>query len=136
MSNIALVTDSTAYIPADIVKKYNITVTPQVLIWGDQTFQDGVDITPDEFYSRLRGAKILPTTSQVSIVTMQSAFQSLVDKGLDVLGIFISSKLSGTLQSAIQAKDSMGSTGEKVTLVDSQSTAMAMGFQVLAVARA
>jgi DegV family protein with EDD domain len=136
MSKIALVTDSTAYIPAEFVKKYNITVTPQVLIWGEQTFQDGVDIMPDEFYSRLRGAKVLPTTSQVSIVTMQSAFQTLVDKGFDVLGIFVSSKLSGTLQSAIQAKESMGSAGEKVTLVDSQSTAMAMGFQVLAVARA
>jgi len=59
-----------------------------------------------------------------------------VDKGLSVLGIFISSKLSGTLQSTIQAKEMMGSAGEKVTLVDSQSTAMGLGFQVLAAARA
>ncbi|MBI5840783.1 MAG: DegV family protein [Chloroflexi bacterium] len=136
MSKIALVTDSTAYIPEEFVKKYNITVTPQVLIWGDQTYQDGVDIMPTDFYSRLKDAKVLPTTSQVSPAAMQSTFQSLVDKGYDVLGIFISAKLSGTIQSALQGKDAMGSAGEKVTIADSQSTAMAMGFQVLAVARA
>ena len=67
---------------------------------------------------------------------MQEIFQGLVDKGMPVLGIFISSKLSGTLQSAIQAKDMMGSAGEKVTLVDSQSTAMGLGFQAIAAARA
>ncbi len=136
MSKIALVTDSTAYIPEEFVKKYNITVTPQVLIWGDQTYQDGVDIMPTDFYSRLKDAKVLPTTSQVSPAAMQSTFQSLVDKGYDVLGIFISAKLSGTIQSALQGKDAMGSAGEKVTIADSQSTAMAMGLQVLAAARA
>lgn len=136
MSKIALVTDSTAYIPGEIAGKYNITVTPQVLIWGEETFQDGVDIMPDEFYRRLQGAKVMPTTSQVSIVTMQTTFQSLVDQGFDVLGIFISARLSGTIQSAVQAKDLMGNAGQKVSLVDSQSTAMALGFQVLAVARA
>jgi DegV family protein with EDD domain len=136
MSRIAIVTDSTAYIPAEFVKKYNLTVAPQILIWGEETFQDGVDIKPEEFYTRLKTAKTMPSTSQVSPATMLSIFQSLADQGADVLGIFISSKLSGTIQSAVQARESMGSAGEKVTIVDSQSTAMAMGFQVLAVARA
>jgi len=136
MSRIAIVTDSTAYIPAEFVKKYNLTVAPQILIWGEETFQDGVDIKPEEFYTRLKTAKTMPSTSQVSPATMLSIFQSLVDQGAEVLGIFISSKLSGTIQSAAQARESMGSAGEKVTIVDSQSTAMAMGFQVLAVARA
>jgi DegV family protein with EDD domain len=136
MSKFALVTDSTAYIPAEYVNKYGITVAPQVLIWGEETFRDGVDIQPDEFYNRLKTAKVMPSTSQVSPATMQSIFQGLVDQGLDVLGIFISAKLSGTLQSAIQAKEMMGSAGDKVNFVDSQSTAMAMGFQVIEVARA
>lgn len=136
MSKIALVTDSTAYIPADLVKKHNITVTPQVLIWGEETFRDGVDIQPDEFYARLKTAKVMPTTSQVSPATMQSTFETLIDEGYDVLGIFIASKLSGTIQSAIQAIDMMGSAGKKVTIVDSNTTSMAMGFQVLTVARA
>ena len=136
MPNIAIVTDSTAYIPADLVKKHNLTVTPQVLIWEGETFQDGVDIQPDEFYARLKTAKSMPTTSQVTPITMKTTFESLIEKGYDVLGIFLSAKLSGTIQSAIQAKEMMEKAGEKVTYVDSNTTAMAMGFQVLTVARA
>jgi DegV family protein with EDD domain len=136
MSKIAVVTDSTAYIPSDLVQKHNLTVTPQVLIWGGETFQDGVDIQPDEFYARLKTAKVMPTTSQVSPVAMKSTFEGLIEKGYDVLGIFVSARLSGTIQSAVQAIDMLGSAGKKVTIVDSNSTAMAMGFQVLAVARA
>ena len=136
MSKFAIVTDSTAYIPPELTQKHGITVTPQILIWDDQTFRDGVDIQPVEFYTRLKGAKVMPSTSQVSPATMQEVFQGFVDKDMPVLGIFISSKLSGTLQSAKQAKEMMGSAGEKVALVDSQSTAMALGFQALAAARA
>ncbi len=136
MGKFAVVTDSTAYIPPEYVQKYNITVAPLVLIWGEETLEDGIDIRPDEFYSRLKTAKVMPTTSQATPATMHSIFQPLVDQGIDVLGIFISSKFSGTMQSALQAKDMMGNAGEKVTLVDSQSTAMALGFQALAAARA
>ena len=136
MSKFVIVTDSTSYIPSDITQKYGITVAPQVLIWDNQTYRDGIDIQPTDFYSRLKTAKSMPSTSQVSPATMQEIFQGLVEKGTSVLGIFISSKLSGTLQSAIQAKEMMGGAGDKVMLVDSQSTAMALGFQALAAARA
>lgn len=136
MTKFAIVTDSTSYIPPEVTNKYGITVAPQVLIWENQTYRDGIDIQPVEFYQRLQTAKSMPSTSKVSPATMQEIFQGLVDKGLSVLGIFISSKLSGTLQSAIQAKDMMGSAGEKVTLVDSQSTAMGLGFHAIAAARA
>jgi len=136
MSKIAIVTDSTAYIPSDLVQKYNLTVAPQVLIWGEETFRDGVDIQPDEFYARLKTAKVMPTTSQVTPITMKTTFEGLIEKDYDVLGIFISAKLSGTIQSAIQAKEMMEKAGEKVTFVDSYSTSMAMGYQVLTVARA
>ena len=135
MSKFALVTDSTAYIPAEYIQKHNITVAPQVLVWGDQTFRDGVDIRPDEFYNRLKTAKVMPSTSQVSPAALQSIFQPLVEQGFDVLGIFLSSKFSGTIQSAVQAKEMMGSAGEKVTLIDSLTTSMALGFQVLEAAR-
>ncbi|HXF83949.1 MAG TPA: DegV family protein [Anaerolineales bacterium] len=136
MSNLALVTDSTTYLPADLVKKYNIMVAPQILIWEDQTYRDGVDIQSREFFTRLKTAKVMPTTSQVSVVSFQEIFQDLVNKGKEVIAILISSKLSGTIQSAMQAKELMGTAGEKVHVVDSQSVAMALGFQVLAVARA
>lgn len=136
MSKIALVTDSTAWIPKDLISQYNITVAPQVLIWGEETLNDGVDIQPQEFYARIKTAKVMPTTSQVPIVTMQNIFADLLGKGFDVLGIFISSKLSGTMQSAIQGREALSQGQDKVHLVDSQATAMAMGFQVLAAARA
>jgi DegV family protein with EDD domain len=136
MSKTAIVTDSTAWIPRELIDQYNITVAPQVLIWGEETLNDGVDIQPQEFYARLKTAKVMPTTSQVPIVTMQNIFAGLLEKGFDVLGIFISSKLSGTIQSAIQGREALSQGQDKVHIVDSQSTAMAMGFQVLAAARA
>ena len=136
MSKVAIVTDSTAYLPDDLLKQYSITVTPQILIWGDETFQDGVDIQPNEFYRKLANAKIMPTTSQVAIVTMKAAFENLLAAGYDVLGIFISAKLSGTMQSAIQAKEMLPKAGSKIVVLDSNSTSMAMGFHVLTAARA
>jgi len=136
MSKVAIVTDSTAYLPDDILKKYSITVTPQILIWGDETFQDGVDILPDEFYRRLKTAKVMPTTSQVAIVTMKATFEKLLESGYEVLGIFLSAKLSGTIDSAMQAKEMVAKAETKIAVVDSKSTAMAMGFHVLTAARA
>jgi DegV family protein with EDD domain len=136
MSKIALVTDSTSYIPKEYLERYGITVTPQVLIWGDQTYKDGVDIQPDEFYARLKTAKVMPTTSQVSVVDMHETFSSLIEQDYEVLGIFVSSKLSGTLQSAMQGREELAKGKDKVEIIDSNSTAMAMGFQVLSVARA
>lgn len=136
MSKIALVTDSTTYMPPELVKEYSISVAPQLLIWGDQTYKDGVDIESSEFFTRLKTAKVMPTTSQVAVISFQEIFQHLVDQGYDVLALLVSSKLSGTVQSAMQARDLMSSARERVNVVDSQSVAMALGFQVLAVARA
>lgn len=136
MSKVAIVTDSTSYMPEELLKKYNISVAPQVLIWGDQTYRDGVDIKPLEFFTKLKTAKVMPTTSQASPATLQPIFQSLIEQGNDVIAIHVSSKLSGTVQSAIQAKEMLGAASEKVTVIDSLSTSMAMSFQVLAVARA
>ncbi len=136
MSKIALVTDSTAFLPAELVKQYNLTVTPLVVIWDERNFEDGIDIQPGEFYSRLKSSKTMPSTSQVSVGHMHTVFHNLVEGGYEVLGIFISSKLSGTSQSALQAREMMGEAGKKVTIVDSLATSMLMGFQVLAAARA
>ena len=136
MPKVAIVTDSTAYIPKDYIEQYKIIVVPQILIWKDQIYEDGVSIQPDEFYQRLATAKTMPTTSQVSIVNMQKTFSALVEQDYDVLGIFISAKLSGTIQSALQGREALAKGKEKVEIVDSNATAMAMGFQVLATARA
>ena len=136
MSKVAVITDSTAYLPDALLNAYSITVTPQILIWGEETFRDGVDIMPDDFYKRLETAKVMPTTSQVAIVDMKAAYEKLLESGYDVLGIFISAKLSGTMQSATQGREMLPKAVDRISIVDSNSTAMAMGFQVLAAARA
>jgi DegV family protein with EDD domain len=136
MSKVALVTDSTSYIPKEIREKYPITVVPQVVIWEGQTYEDDVTITPEQFYTRLRTAKVMPSTSQASVVNMHKAFSSLIEQGYDVLGIFLSAKLSGTYQSAVLGREQLASGAEKVDFIDSETTAMAMGFMVLAVAQA
>jgi len=136
MSKVVIVTDSTAYLPGDLLTKYNITTVPQVLIWGDKTYRDGIDILPDEFYLRLKTAKVMPSTSQVSPMTMKIVFEKLLSEGYEICGIFLSSKLSGTIQSCIQAIEMMEKGKEKIVIIDSDTTAMAMGFQVLTVARA
>lgn len=136
MSKVAFVTDSTAYIPKEIREKYPITVVPQVVIWEGVTYEDDVTMTPDQFYTRLRSAKVMPTTSQASVVHMHQAFSSLLEQGYDVLGVFLSSKLSGTYQSAVLGREQLTTGKEKVEIVDSETVAMALGFQVLSAARA
>ena len=136
MSKVAIVTDSTSYIPRELREKYPITIVPQVVIWEGQTYEDDVTITPEQFYTRLRTAKVMPSTSQVSVVNMHKAFSTLLDQGYDVLGMFLSEKLSGTFQSAVLGREQLTSGKENVELVDTQTTAMALGFQALAVARA
>ena len=136
MAKTAIVTDSSAYIPEDLCRKLNITVVPLSVIWGDELFADGVTIKPSEFYTRLQSAKVMPSTSQAIPADMQKAFSGLLDQGYDVMGVFISEKLSGTLDSARQAREHLASAKDKIALFDSESTAMATGFQVMALARA
>jgi DegV family protein with EDD domain len=136
MSKTAVVTDSTAYIPDELCKKLNITVVPLSVIWGGETYSDGVTMKPAEFYTRLKNSKVMPTTSQAAPVDMHKAFSSLLEQGYDVMGIFISEKLSGTLDSARQAREELASAKDKIALFDSETTAMALGFQVLALTRA
>lgn len=134
MSKVALVTDSTAYIPKELLKEYDIRVAPQVLIWGNETFEDGVDIQPDEFYTRLKTAKVMPSTSQASPKAFCNIFEDLLSEDRQVLAVVLSEALSGTMASALQAQDQF--PGAPIEVVDSRTTAMAMGFQVLMAARA
>ena len=135
MKKVAILTDSTAYLPQDQMGKYGISSVPLAVIWGEETFEDGVTITPKEFYTKLSTAKIMPTTSQPSVGKMQDAFKALLSQNYDILGIFISEKLSGTMQSAIQAREMLPKES-RVEIFDSETTTLAMGFQVLAAARA
>ena len=134
MNKIAIVTDSTVNLPQNLINEYQITVAPQIVIWDNQTYRDGVDIQTAEFYQRLKTSTSMPSSSQVSPSTMAGIFNGLLEQGYDVLGIFISNKLSGTMASATQAKAAL--SGRPVEIVDSYAASMALGFQVLQAARA
>ena len=136
MSKVAIVTDSTAYIPNELRKQLNITVVPLILIWGNESFEDGVDMMPEEFYKRMETSKVIPSTSQATIPSMKKAFDSLLEQGYDVLGIFLSSKFSGTVQSAIQARSMLPTGQDKIAILDSLFTTMALGWPVVTAARA
>jgi DegV family protein with EDD domain len=134
MPKLAIVTDSTAYIPDSILAGYPISVAPLLVIWDDQSLEDGLDITPAEFYARLKQSKTMPSTSQVTPATFTHLYKRLLDEGYEILCIHLSSKLSGTLDSAIQAKKHYPDSN--IELFDSLTSGMALGFQVLAAARA
>ena len=134
MNKVAIVTDSTANIPTNFTAGLDIHVVPLMLLWGDESFRDGVDITPTDFYKKLETTKIIPSTSQPSPAAFETVFNDLCDKGYDVLCILISSKLSGTVDSATQAKSHC--TKGRIEVIDSLNTAMGLGFAVLQAARA
>ena len=93
-----------------------------------------MDIQPSEFYTRLKTATVMPSTSQATVATFMKIFQGLLDQGYEILAILVSEKISGTINSATQAKAALPA-GASIEIVDSQTTAMALGFQLLAVAR-
>ena len=104
MSKVALVVDSTTHLPAEIMRPYPIWEVPIMLIWGSEELRDGVDIKADEFYTRLRHSSKSPGTSQPSPQAFKAVFAQLLAEGYDILGVFISSKFSGTCASAKQAQ--------------------------------
>jgi DegV family protein with EDD domain len=136
MPKIALVTDSTSNLPPALLEQYNIHVAPQVLIWDGASYDDGVDITQEQFYTRLKTSKTTPSTSQVTISNFHNIFSSLLEQDYQVLAVLIAETLSGTICSARQVVDEMLPHGAPVELVDSGTVSMAEGLLVLEVARA
>lgn len=134
MSKVIVVTDSTTYIPQELKNKYPLETVPLVVIWGTEQYLDGVDITPNQFYTRLQSAETMPSTSQTTPNTFKLMYEKLLADGFDIISMHISAKLSGTMDSAIQAKAIVKS--DRIEIIDSETTGMALGFQALTVARA
>jgi len=136
MSKIAIITDSTAYIPQKLVDQYDIKVAASYSIWdgGKEMYRDGVEMLPADFYARLKVSAEIPSTSQATVADFDEIFKPLVAEGRPIVAIHVSPKLSGTLQSATLAKENF--PGAKIELVNSMSTSMELGLQVLAAARA
>lgn len=133
MARVAIVTDSTVSMPEHLVEQYEIHVAPQVVIWNDETMLDGIDITAQEFYERLQQEQNMPTTSQTTIGAFREIFQNLADAGHPIAVLTVGEKLSGTYQSAVQAKAMLPEA--QIEIHNSDTAAMALGFQVLAAAR-
>jgi DegV family protein with EDD domain len=130
---IVVATDSTAYIPAEMLEGLEIPVIPLWLLWGDEELLDGVDIKPTAFYRRLQGSRVFPSTSQPSRGEFEQFFGK-VGVGADaIVGVFLSSKLSATVTNASLAAGDV--TSPPVHVVDSLSTSMGLGFAALAAAR-
>lgn len=128
MSKIAIVTDSTAYLPPDTVHKHNITVIPLMVNFGKESYKEGVDIIAEQFYPRLLASKELPSTSQPSVGEVVQAYERLLETHDSVIGIFISGGLSGTASSAETAARMV--EGD-VTVIDSHFTSFGLSEMVL-----
>ncbi|MBN1537533.1 MAG: DegV family protein [Anaerolineales bacterium] len=134
MSQIAILTDSTAYLTPELVELHNIQVTPLKVHWKGETFRDGIDLTPQAFYTRLKHETELPTTSQPSIQEFIQIYEDLAQKYDGIIAPLISSGISGTVASAQAAAAQF--TRVPVKVIDSHTTSTGLALIVLAAARA
>ncbi len=127
---IRIVTDSSCDLPSGLIEQYGIRVLPCYVVVDDQTFKDGVEIQADDFYRRLLADGRTPTTAQPTPSDFQTVYRELVGQGDQIISIHVSSKLSGTLNSAQQAKASLND-GSAVEIIDSQLASIPLGLAVL-----
>jgi DegV family protein with EDD domain len=130
---VRIVTDSCSDIPKPLADELGITVIPLTIQWGGQSYRDGIDLTADEFYSRLPAEKQLPSTSQPPPALFQYTYEHLASQG-EVVSVHLSHKFSGTVESARTVAAEVAR--EKITVVDSGSASMGTGLCAIAAARA
>jgi len=137
LENVAIVTDSTACLPQEVVHQYNVEVVPLRFAWQGKTYRDGIDITPEIIYRILPTAKELPTTSAPSPGDYLEALQKLGQKYRSILVITLSARLSTMSDSARVAREMVGGRLQDVAVevLDCGSAAGAQGLVVLAAAR-
>ncbi len=131
---VVVVTDSTADIPAQLVQQYAIHVVPQILIMGEHTWLDGVDIDPPTFYRLLKASTGFPSTSQPSVKTFVDLYVQLSREAEGIVTVLLSNELSGTLNSAQTAATNLPDI--PIEIIDSRGASMQLGFVALAAARA
>jgi DegV family protein with EDD domain len=133
-NKIALITDSTCDLPRQYLEQYNIDVVPLTIIWEEEQFRDGVDLSPEDFYQRLVTDSVIPTTSQPTPQEMVQVYERAKENGAEEIVILtISSAMSGTHESAKKVAELVDIP---VHVQDSKSNSMSLGWQVLAAARA
>lgn len=125
---VTIITDSTSDLTGHQVGQLGLEIVSQKVRFGQQEYIDGVTLTREEFYQKLEQSDSLPQTSQVNPEEMRQAFQNALDRGCQVVGIFLSSDLSGTYQSALAARQLCG--GQDIYLVDSRSVTLGLNLLV------
>lgn len=133
MVKTAVVTDSTAYIPKDLREQFNIHMIPLSVIFGNETYQEEVDISVADFYDKVRNEQKLPTTSQPPIGQFVELFEQLSKEYEAVISIHLSSGISGTFQGAVSAGEMVGNID--VYPFDSEISCMVQGFYVVEAAK-
>jgi DegV family protein with EDD domain len=134
-TRIALVTDSTCNLPPELAAERHIYVAPLYILWGEASYKDGIDIKEPELFRRMRETEDLPKTSQVSVQDFADLFEEArkAESADEVVCAVISSDLSGTYSSAMQAKEMVDFP---VHVIDTRQTSWALGFPVLSGANA
>lgn len=128
----AVVTDSTADIPSDLIEEYGLNTVPAFLRFGDEEFRDKIDISTEDFYARLaRDKDVFPTTSQPSPGDFKAMYDEVLKEHDDIVSIHISSAVSGTYASAVAGAAQADPSGERIKHVDSRTASMATGFIAL-----
>ncbi|HEY5902292.1 MAG TPA: DegV family protein [Anaerolineales bacterium] len=131
---LGIVTDSTSDLPQDLIDQYGLEVVPSILVFDGREYADGPGISRQEFYARLPHFKIPPTTAAPSIGEFSSRYQRLLDSGCQhVLSIHAAGALTAIGEAARQAARDFEA---RITVIDSQSLTLGLGFQVLAAAEA
>ncbi len=123
---VAVVVDSTADIPQRTREEYGISVVPLMIMFGNESFRDGVDMTSDQFYQRLTESSVHPSSSQPSPGAFAEVYEKLAQDHEGIISIHISCKLSGSVRSAAQAKELVPNV--PIHIVDSGSVSMGFGF--------
>jgi len=132
MAQVAVVTDSTADIPAAERERLGIEMVPLKVHFGEETYLDNIDLTPEQFYQKLKAFSGLPTTSQPSPADFFEVYKRLADAGRPIVSIHLSSAMSGTIQSAQLAKSMLPEAD--ITVVDGRSASFGTGMLVMAAA--
>ena len=132
---VRIVTDSVADLPSEVAGELGITVIPLNVRFGIEVYRDGIDLTAEQFYEKLRHSGTMPVTSVPSPGTFAEAYDKLAEETDEILAIILTSKLSGTYEVALQ---SIGLMKKKcrVEVIDSQLAVMAQGFVVIKAAKA
>jgi DegV family protein with EDD domain len=131
---IKIVTDSTNNLSEDILKRYDIRVAPISIQFGEETYEEEIDIDRDLFYRKIDEMGILPTSAQPTPAWFTKHYTELTEQGHSILAITITSKHSGTYESAVLAKSMVPEAD--VEVFDSLSISLGTGWMVLEAARA